>query len=914
MGIIWNKSSRQPSPTTHLTGWGKVAGITSYGDRLSLNNFETLFYFYQTNNTPSYYSAWPYQNAWKNVNLTHAVFSGNFGWGIGKQYSYQSNAFYLNEFRLNPAGFGGVPAPWLPPKADTLSLVNPNIIAAGNHFILAAYGNTLIGFGSNTYGQCYPPITSTTGLIQVSAGFGHGLALYSDGTLSAWGLNDYNQTNIPAGLTASMIASGYNHNIALKADKTVVCWGSNLENQCDVPAGLTGVSFIAAGFRHSLAIKEDGSVVCWGDNNQNQCTVPPEGLTGGYQISGGSAHTALLKIDGSVVCWGGTGYRQSILPSFPDPASDPSTSISQYKLGLYSPLGITGAATKVFCTENATFALSTGKRDSGHVMWSNPISSGQTGNVSSYATISLAGPTSASFPSGLCFYTKMEGYNPSRHDYYTYPYQPVYGESVWPNGLNTAWWLSLSTPGFTFLGKLDKCWVAGYQPNGIYKTYDSFSPPDLSGCSIRPRQYGAAWIGGSSLDERHPDYGYIRKNTEPYKWNVFNSGFWPNIIVTKKHTVCIGHFAGSNTNLYGVKWIRRDGTIITRDLTRISNLFFSNVGVNPDLYLYEMNTELTQNDLDNIAVYNVWPKFSGFTGSKTIDTYQWVWKGFTYIDYGSIEMMSQVGRRFWYLDAQDRVYSKRFGGLTLSSQINFKPYVTKQIDSKSSSLEPDEVSCIFYNGDSGTPVFITAGMQPGYTEPLEANYLKGQGITVGRTLFCGTFDYTIGQYGTTFVNEINNVLVSRGLAGNDLIKQIDVDSVGRPLPWTAPVVSGEAYPLSFSSPSYAGLSVSGTIIETENQYTLLGEATVTSWDTSTNQMSVSGISGSLNTEENKNYLITNSNNSSVLYSNIGQTLIIPTANNLGTVYGINDVLESEADDYLFNSNNGCTSGNCTEGP
>jgi hypothetical protein len=65
---------------------------------------------------------------------------------------------------------------------------------------------------------------------------------------------------VPAGLSGvSAIAAGYGHTVALKSDGTVVAWGWNNYGQTDVPAGLSGVSTIAAGFYHTVALKSDGT-------------------------------------------------------------------------------------------------------------------------------------------------------------------------------------------------------------------------------------------------------------------------------------------------------------------------------------------------------------------------------------------------------------------------------------------------------------------------------------------------------------------------------------------------------------------------------------------------------------------------------------------------------------------------------
>ncbi len=74
-----------------------------------------------------------------------------------------------------------------------------------------------------------------------------------------------------AGLTApasaANIAAGAYHSLALKADGSVVAWGkNNWYGQCNVPASArSGVIAVAGGSLYSLALKSDGNVVAWGD-------------------------------------------------------------------------------------------------------------------------------------------------------------------------------------------------------------------------------------------------------------------------------------------------------------------------------------------------------------------------------------------------------------------------------------------------------------------------------------------------------------------------------------------------------------------------------------------------------------------------------------------------------------------------
>ena len=70
---------------------------------------------------------------------------------------------------------------------------------------------------------------------------------------------------VPSGLSGVVaISAGESHNLALKNDGTVVAWGNNDQGQSTVPSGLSGVVAISAGSYHSLALKNDGTVVTWG--------------------------------------------------------------------------------------------------------------------------------------------------------------------------------------------------------------------------------------------------------------------------------------------------------------------------------------------------------------------------------------------------------------------------------------------------------------------------------------------------------------------------------------------------------------------------------------------------------------------------------------------------------------------------
>lgn len=131
---------------------------------------------------------------------------------------------------------------------------------------------------------------------------GHVLALKEDGTVWAWGLNNVGQlgdgttTNRATPVQVSglsnivaIAAGGYahsagvigGHSLALRADGTVWAWGLNNYGQLgdgtttnrSTPvqvSGLTDVVAIGAGGYHSVALKKDGTVWAWGYNGYGQ--------------------------------------------------------------------------------------------------------------------------------------------------------------------------------------------------------------------------------------------------------------------------------------------------------------------------------------------------------------------------------------------------------------------------------------------------------------------------------------------------------------------------------------------------------------------------------------------------------------------------------------------------------------------
>jgi hypothetical protein len=189
-------------------------------------------------------------------------------------------------------------------------------VSGGDYHSLALrHDGTLIAWGYNGDGQTSVP-TNQFRFVSIASGASHNLGVTENGSLSAWGRNDYGQVNLPSTATNNVlaVAAGDAHSLALLASGQVVAWGDNSYGQTAVPPALGGVSAIVAGRLDCLALTTNGTVVGWGFNAYGQ-TVPPNGLSNVIAIAAGYLHSAALCANGTVVAWGDDSYGQTNVPA-----------------------------------------------------------------------------------------------------------------------------------------------------------------------------------------------------------------------------------------------------------------------------------------------------------------------------------------------------------------------------------------------------------------------------------------------------------------------------------------------------------------------------------------------------------------------------------------------------------------------
>ncbi len=190
------------------------------------------------------------------------------------------------------------------------SLSNVTAIAAGGIQGMALHTDGAVSAWHGK-GDLFDSPADLTNAVMIAAGTSHRLALRADGTVVAWGVNIFGLTDVPEDLTNAIsiaTAGSGDHNLVIRADGTVVAWGLNTYGQINVPLGLSNVVAVAGGFGHSLALRADGTVCAWGYNGSGQATVPQD-LSNVVAIAAGDVHSLALRADGTVVGWGSTNWN-----------------------------------------------------------------------------------------------------------------------------------------------------------------------------------------------------------------------------------------------------------------------------------------------------------------------------------------------------------------------------------------------------------------------------------------------------------------------------------------------------------------------------------------------------------------------------------------------------------------------------
>ncbi len=202
---------------------------------------------------------------------------------------------------------------------------------------------TLGGFLLITIFAVVPVDALAQKVVKISAGAAHVLQLREDGTVWAWGNNEYGQLGNGTRISRSSpvqviglnrvlsVVAGARHSVALTTDGAVWAWGGNVAGQLGdgtdvdrvVPVRLTSlgnVVEIRAGWWHTLARTADAQVWSWGQNGIGQLGDSPSlrrlspnlvpGLSDVVNVAAGGDFSVALRADGTVWAWGANSAGQ----------------------------------------------------------------------------------------------------------------------------------------------------------------------------------------------------------------------------------------------------------------------------------------------------------------------------------------------------------------------------------------------------------------------------------------------------------------------------------------------------------------------------------------------------------------------------------------------------------------------------
>lgn len=129
------------------------------------------------------------------------------------------------------------------------------------------------------------------------------VVLLSDGTLQVLGSENpyYNQEDVAKWKGVVAISAGNYHLLALTKDGKVLAAGSNSDGQC-ATSSIEDAIAVSAGGHHSLILLADGTVTALGQNVNHICDT--DDWTDMVAISAGALHSIGIKSDGTAVALG----------------------------------------------------------------------------------------------------------------------------------------------------------------------------------------------------------------------------------------------------------------------------------------------------------------------------------------------------------------------------------------------------------------------------------------------------------------------------------------------------------------------------------------------------------------------------------------------------------------------------------
>ena len=198
-------------------------------------------------------------------------------------------------------------------SSDSSFRGQPTLAAGFDHTVAIRSDGTVVATGLNDEGQCN--VGNWNDIVAVAVKGNFTVGLRNDGTVVATGFNGSGQCAVDSWTGIVAVAAGVNHTVGLHSDGTVVATGSNADGECEID-GWTDIVAVASGWEHTVGLRSYGTVVVTGLNDDGQCNV--NSWTDIVAVAAGYFHTVGLRSDGTVVATGDNYFGQCDVDSWTD--------------------------------------------------------------------------------------------------------------------------------------------------------------------------------------------------------------------------------------------------------------------------------------------------------------------------------------------------------------------------------------------------------------------------------------------------------------------------------------------------------------------------------------------------------------------------------------------------------------------